>query len=139
MILIAEDILINQKVIQAVLRMNNYEATIVENGAEAVDYFQNTKPELILMDISMPVMNGYDATREIRLIEKKFELHTPIIAVTAHGTTKDKELCIQSGMDSIIFEANRARRSVKSHQRLVSRSHETTPKRSTNTSRLVSR
>jgi len=104
MILIAEDILINQKVIQAVLRMNNYEATIVENGAEAVDYFQNTKPELILMDISMPVMNGYDATREIRLIEKKFELHTPIIAVTTHGTTKDKELCIQSGMDSIILK-----------------------------------
>ena len=76
---------------------------IVPTGRAAVDYWRSEEPLVILMDISMPEMNGYDATRVIREDELKFnKAHTPIIAVTAHTLSDDEERCRKAGMDDYI-------------------------------------
>ncbi|WP_204346734.1 ATP-binding protein [Psychroserpens algicola] len=78
-ILVAEDNKINQIVTQNLLQRENYECVIAKNGSEALDLHKNATFDLILMDINMPVMNGYEATTEIR----KFDSKTPILALTA--------------------------------------------------------
>jgi len=102
MILIVDDNPINQKVFQTVLRTANYDADVAADGAQAVERFSSLKPDLILMDVSMPVMDGYDATRAIRSLEDADSRHTPIIACTALTAEADKKLCFQSGMDDYI-------------------------------------
>ena len=78
----------------------NAEVFELENGQEAVEKTQTVIPDLILMDIQMPVMNGYDATVEIRKITKAEK--TPIIALTAGTIVGEKEKCIQFGMNDYI-------------------------------------
>ena len=76
---------------------------IVPNGRAAVDYWRSENPSLILMDVSMPIMNGYQATEAIRAEEAKFgKTRTPIIAVTAHTLEEDEERCIEAGMDDYL-------------------------------------
>ena len=76
---------------------------IVPTGRAAVDYWRSEKPAIILMDVSMPDMNGYEATKVIREDEMKFKkTRTPIIAVTAHTLAGDEELCLQAGMDDYL-------------------------------------
>lgn len=102
-ILIAEDNFINQSVLKAYLSKSPYEIVIVGNGLEAVEAYQKRIPELILMDVSMPVMNGLSATEEIRRIEEEHSLErTPIIASTAHVLEQERIKCIESGMDDFI-------------------------------------
>ena len=74
---------------------------IVGNGEEAVKAYRRYLPALIMMDVSMPVMNGLQATREIRQIEAGGQIDRPvaIIGVTAHALASDHDLCIESGMD----------------------------------------
>lgn len=77
-----------------------------ENGKEAVDAFQNERPDLILMDLQMPVMDGFTATREIRKLEKESSRntseHVPVIALTAGATTMEKQKCMDAGMNGFI-------------------------------------
>ena len=76
---------------------------IVPNGRAAVDYWRTDKPSIILMDISMPEMNGFEATQHIRADEAKFSLaRTPIIAVTAHTLSGDEDRCRDAGMDDYL-------------------------------------
>jgi len=76
-------------------------STIVtaKNGQEAVEKFKKHNPDLILMDIQMPIMSGYEATTAIREIETH---HTPIIALTAGTIKGEKERCLQAGMDDYL-------------------------------------
>lgn len=101
-ILVAEDQIINQKIISQFLQRKGYQVTIVENGKMAVDIIKNEFFDLILMDVQMPIMDGYDATRNIRNQEEKSNKHTPIIAMTAHAMKGDKEKCLAAGMDYYI-------------------------------------
>lgn len=101
-ILVAEDQIINQKIISQFLQWKGYQVTIVENGKMAVDIIKNEFFDLILMDVQMPIMDGYDATRNIRNQEEKSNKHTPIIAMTAHAMKGDKEKCLAAGMDYYI-------------------------------------
>jgi len=102
-ILIAEDNEVNQIVFtQSLESFTNYSFKIAPNGKIALELFQQLKPDLILMDVSMPVMNGHDATRKIREVEKELGKHTPIIGVTAHAITNDKEKCFEAGMDDYL-------------------------------------
>jgi len=88
---------------------------IVPNGRAAVDYWRSENPSIILMDISMPELNGYQATKLIREDERKFgKPHTPIIAVTAHTLSGDEDRCRAAGMDDYLskpvsIEATRAK------------------------------
>jgi len=99
-VLVVEDSEMNTLVVKSALaRFGIINATYVENGKLAVDAFEKTPFDVILMDCFMPEMNGYDATRAIRALEKEKLTHTPIIAMTANALAGEKEKCFLSGMD----------------------------------------
>jgi PAS domain S-box-containing protein len=101
-VLVAEDNEVNQIVFTQILQTTGWLFQIVRNGAEAVEAWQKHHPAVIVMDVSMPVMNGHQATQKIREIEKQIGGHTPIIGVTAHALESDRELCFQVGMDDYL-------------------------------------
>ncbi len=101
-ILLVEDHIVNQKVGRQLLQKQGHVVVVASNGAEAVEATVVNKFDLIFMDIQMPVMNGYDATRSIRMREQKTETHTPIIALTASAMKGDREECFSAGMDDYI-------------------------------------
>ncbi len=94
-VLVAEDNESNYKLFESILRQD-YRLLHASNGQEAVELYRQHRPHLILMDINMPVMDGYEATREIR----KLSSTVPIIAVTAYAFSTDEELILQSGFDA---------------------------------------
>jgi len=107
-ILLAEDSLVNQKLTVAMLRKRGHDVVVANNGREAVEAVEEQPFDLILMDVQMPEMDGYDATAAIRAREQALGLHTPIIALTAHAMTGDRERCLQAGMDEYITKPVRA-------------------------------
>ncbi len=100
-ILLAEDNLINQKVATKILQKRNYSVDVVNNGKEAVKAALRQHYDIILMDVQMPVMDGYEATAQLRQKMNPKE-HIPIIAMTAHAMKGDKEKCLLAGMDDYI-------------------------------------
>lgn len=104
-VLIVEDIPVNQLLLKKALEKLGMQTTLAVNGLEAVDIIQTREFNVILMDCQMPVMDGFEATRQIRDLEKRNKTsnkHTPIIAVTANAMPGDKEKCIAAGMDDYI-------------------------------------
>ena len=101
-VLIAEDNEVNQLVFTQILKSLNINFKIAENGKEAIDLYKKHQPQIILMDVSMPEMNGYDATTAIRSLEKDSGRHTPIIATTAHAMNGDDKKCRAVGMDDYL-------------------------------------
>ena len=102
-ILIVEDNPVNRMVVTNLVGSDDYETVIAENGAEAVDLFTKSAPDIVLMDLSMPVMDGLEATRRIRAMEKERGLsRTPIIATTAHVLEEDRQRCRDAGMDDFV-------------------------------------
>lgn len=101
-ILLAEDDKTSNYLVKVLLQKRNHNVVAVFNGAEAVEAYKNGKFDLVLMDIQMPVMNGLEATEEIRSYEAATGLYTPIIAVTAYALKGDKEKCIKAGIDDYI-------------------------------------
>ncbi len=99
MILVAEDNEVNQMVVEYTLRDAGYDFTMVENGKLAVQQYQSIRPDLILMDVSMPEMNGMEASMAIRELEKETGTHVIIIAITAHALHGDREKFLEAGMD----------------------------------------
>ena len=98
-ILSAEDNEVNQIVLEHTLAEQNVPFVIVSNGEEAVEAWRQLDPRLILMDISMPVMNGLDAIANIRQAELQLGKHVPIIALTAHALSGDEDRMIGGGAD----------------------------------------
>jgi len=102
-ILVAEDNEVNQIVFRQILEETNLNFQIVENGRLALAAYKAQKPKLILMDVSMPEMNGKEATSAIRKYERDNEMkRTPIVGVTAHALKGDMESCIDAGMDDYL-------------------------------------
>ncbi len=101
-ILVAEDNEVNRLVITHILREAGVSFKIAHNGREALALYAEHQPSVILMDISMPEMNGFEAAKAIRESEDETGLHTPIIALTAHALKDDKEKCLAAGMDDYI-------------------------------------
>ena len=98
-VLVAEDNEVNQLVFSQILEGLNLRFRIAVNGHDAVEDFRNYRPQMILMDVSMPEMNGLEATRAIREMEKETGTRTPIVGVTAHSLRGDQEKCMEAGMD----------------------------------------
>jgi ammonium transporter len=99
-ILVAEDNETNQNYIEYILDDVDVEFAIVPDGLVAVEAWRSRAPRLILMDISMPEMNGHEATKRIRELEAELgRARTPIIALTAHTLKGDRDLCLEVGMD----------------------------------------
>ena len=102
-ILIVEDNEINQLVITSMLDSDVFKLEIAENGELGVEAYKNFKPDLVFMDVSMPVMNGFDATGLIREFENnEGKSRCPVIALTANAMQGDREKCIESGMDDFM-------------------------------------
>jgi CheY-like chemotaxis protein len=102
MILVAEDNEVNQIVLEQILSEVGHSYTIVENGKLAVDRYKELDPDLVLMDVSMPEMNGLVATQTIRGLEEETGKHVPIVGLTAHALKGDREMCINAGMDDYV-------------------------------------
>ncbi|WP_422372992.1 PAS-domain containing protein [Hoeflea sp.] len=100
-ILVAEDNEVNQIVFTQILDELGLSYQIADNGGTVVERWKAERPALVLMDVSMPVMNGHEATQAIRKLEAEDETlgRTPIIGVTAHALTGDMERCLEAGMD----------------------------------------
>lgn len=101
--LVAEDNLVNQLVIKNMIPSDRFDVVFAENGQQAVRNFSQTPPDMVLMDLSMPVMDGFEATRRIRAAEAEKGLpRTPIVAVTAHVLDDDRRRCREAGMDDFL-------------------------------------
>lgn len=101
-VLLAEDNRVNQVLAFRLLEKMGHEVKVVANGLEALSALANSSFDLVLMDIQMPLMDGITATREVRLMELETQKHVPIIAMTAHAMTGDREKCLAAGMDGYI-------------------------------------
>jgi two-component system, sensor histidine kinase and response regulator len=106
-ILLAEDSLMNQKLAIGLLKKKGHEVCVVKDGVEALAAYQRQPFDLILMDVQMPEMDGFEATAAIRSVEPQ-GAHIPIIAMTAHALKGDRELCLEAGMDAYIAKPIRA-------------------------------
>jgi signal transduction histidine kinase/DNA-binding response OmpR family regulator len=101
-ILVAEDTTVNQVLIMRLLEKMGHSRVLAQNGKEAVALATSQKFDMILMDVQMPVMDGFAATAAIRALEEKSGGHLPIFAVTAHAMKGDAEACLQAGMDGYV-------------------------------------
>ncbi len=102
-VLVAEDVLPNQIVAKKMLEKTGVQVSLVDDGMKTISFWRTNDCDLIFMDCRMPVMDGYEATREIRRLEAEENLpRTPIVALTANATAPDRELCREVGMDDLI-------------------------------------
>lgn len=101
-VLVAEDNEVNQLVFSQILDGLGINYRIATNGRIAVELYRTHRPRMILMDVSMPEMNGYEATSAIREAEDGTGMHTPIVGVTAHALKGDRERCLEAGMDDYL-------------------------------------
>jgi PAS domain S-box-containing protein len=101
-VLVAEDNLVNQHLTARLLEKRHHSVKVVSNGAEAMAAIGQESFDLVLMDVQMPVMNGFEATTHIRQTEKPTGHRLPIIALTAHAMKGDRERCLKAGMDGYV-------------------------------------
>ena len=101
-ILLAEDNLVNQRLAVRILEKMGHQVAVALTGQEALNALRAEKFDLVLMDVQMPEMDGFAATREIRRIEQGRQKHLPVIAMTAHAMKGDRETCLEAGMDDYI-------------------------------------
>ncbi len=101
-VLLVEDNEINRRVAVGLLESRGHQVRIAENGAEAVERLEQEEFDVVLMDMQMPVMDGYEATRRIRVREREAGGHVPIVAMTAEALKGDRERCLAAGMDDYL-------------------------------------
>jgi signal transduction histidine kinase/CheY-like chemotaxis protein len=128
-ILLAEDNPVNQRLVARMLEKRGHAVEIASNGREAVEWFGRGKFDAILMDVQMPELDGFDATRAIRAREKRLGVRTPIIALTAHALNDDRERCLNAGMDEFVSKPIEATELFAALERAVSLGAGTTPVR----------
>jgi two-component system sensor histidine kinase/response regulator len=108
-VLLVEDNAVNQTLAFRLLEKRGYSVIVAANGREAVEAFENNQFDVVLMDIQMPVMDGFEVAAAIRAKEKLTGGHVPIIAMTAHALKSDQERCISAGMDAYVSKPIRTR------------------------------
>jgi PAS domain S-box-containing protein len=101
-VLLAEDNAVNQLLASRILESLDHHVTVVSNGREALSAAQAGRFDLIVMDVQMPEMDGFEATAAIRKLEKATGKHIPIIAMTAHAMKGDRERCLAASMDGYV-------------------------------------
>jgi CheY-like chemotaxis protein len=101
-ILLAEDNPVNQLVMQGLLGKRGHRVIVAATGKLALEAMEREAFDLVFMDVQMPELDGFDATREIRLKERPGGRRVPIIALTAHAMSGDRERCLEAGMDGYL-------------------------------------
>jgi len=101
-ILLAEDNAVNQKLVSRILKKSGHEVAVAADGRQALEALNNDHFDLVLMDIQMPEMDGFEATGQLRRLEEKTGAHLPVIALTAHAMEGDQERCLAAGMDAYV-------------------------------------
>jgi len=101
-VLLAEDNVINQKLAVCILENRGHRVSVAANGREALDALAKDRFDVVLMDVQMPVMDGFQTTTEIRRRERDTGTHLPIVAMTAHAMKGDREKCLMAGMDDYV-------------------------------------
>jgi CheY-like chemotaxis protein len=107
-VLVVEDSPVNRLVTVRVLERCGYRVHVVNDGREALDALSTQIYDVVLMDCQMPEVDGYEATRELRQREQGGKRHTPVIAMTAHAMTGDRERCLEAGMDDYLAKPVRS-------------------------------
>jgi CheY-like chemotaxis protein len=107
-VLVVEDSPVNRLVTVRVLERCGYRVHVVNDGREALDALSTQVYDVVLMDCQMPEVDGYEATRELRQREQGGSRHTPVIAMTAHAMTGDRERCLDAGMDDYLAKPVRS-------------------------------
>ncbi len=101
-VLVVEDHIVSQRVITRLLEKAGHHATLANNGQMAVELYTQNDFDLVIMDVQMPVLNGFEATAKIRKLDRERNIHTRIIALTAFAMKGDREKCLEAGMDDYI-------------------------------------
>jgi two-component system sensor histidine kinase/response regulator len=119
-VLLAEDNLVNQKLIVRLLEKQGHTVVVAANGREAVEAVERQPFDLVLMDVQMPEMDGFEATAAIRQWERSAGRHLPILAMTAYAMKGDRERCLAAGMDDYISKPIQPRELWETIDKLVS-------------------
>ncbi len=127
-ILLVDDHVVNQKVAVKVLQKLGYHADTAGNGVEALKALENKPYDLVFMDVQMPEMDGFEATRQIRHWEKGNGKRIPVIAMTAHALKGDREKCLQAGMDDYLTKPLQEKELDNALKRWLRNSPSATPK-----------
>ena len=101
-VLVVEDSRVNQVVTTRFLEKRGFHCLVASNGREAIEMLDGAAADLILMDVQMPEMDGFETTRCIRELEQERGVRVPILALTAHASEGDREKCLAAGMDGYI-------------------------------------
>jgi len=101
-VLLAEDNVVNQRVAVGLLQRRGHQVTVVSTGVETLEALKTATFDVVLMDVQMPVMGGFEATAVIRAAEEQTGQHLRIVAMTAHAMAGDRERCLSAGMDGYL-------------------------------------
>lgn len=101
-ILVIDDDPVISEILSVLLQRTGFDVDVAEDGLSGVNKWEKGDYELVLMDVQMPRMNGFEATSAIREKERERGGHTPIVAVTAYALEKDKKECLAAGMDAFV-------------------------------------
>ncbi len=126
-ILLTEDNLVNQRLAARLLEKEGHAVVVAEDGAKALEACLRSTFDLILMDVQMPVMDGLEATAAIRRAEETSGNHIPIIAMTAHAMTGDRQRFLKAGMDGYVSKPIHARELLEAIDSVLSASLPTSP------------
>ncbi len=126
-ILVAEDNPVNQAILRRILTRQGHAFVMVGNGREAVEAYKAQPFDLVLMDVQMPEMDGFEATALLREHEQPSGAHVPVIALTAHAMKGDRELCFARGMDGYVTKPINVSELQRAIEGLVARAPEALP------------
>jgi CheY-like chemotaxis protein len=101
-VLLVEDNAVNQMVAESILERRGFEVVVARNGREGVEAFRHQRFDVVLMDIQMPEMDGFEALAAIRALEQSSGRRTPVVALTAHAMKEDRDRCLAAGMDDYL-------------------------------------
>ena len=118
-ILLAEDSLVNQKLVVTLLEREGHTVTAVGNGREALAALRPQEFDLVLMDVQMPELDGLEAAAAIRVRERQTGGHVPVVAMTAHALQGDRERCLEAGMDEYIAKPIHCRQLLETIERAL--------------------
>lgn len=118
-VLVAEDDAFSGEFMDALLRRNGYDVTIASTGREALKFLMTDAPDVMLLDVHMPDLDGFEVIRTLRELERTTGAHLPVIALTARSGKLDRERCLEAGMDEYLSKPVRANDLVALIQRLI--------------------